>query len=98
MASIVLVVPPNPFLNGYPSLGACHLASALLAAGHDVAVCDLGAPFPPAFWPMLTRALEEALLMADFFRYDEATVTLIRRICEARALHNEGTAARRARG
>lgn len=38
---------PNPQLNRYPSLAASYLAASLLEAGHEVKVCDLGAPFGP---------------------------------------------------
>ena len=47
MSRVLLVVPPNALLNGAPALGTCCLAAALVKAGHDVTISDLGAPYGP---------------------------------------------------
>lgn len=47
MSRILLVIPPDPLMNLYPSVGACYLAASLIEAGHEVRVFDCGAPFGP---------------------------------------------------
>jgi len=47
LSRILLVIPPNPLINRYPSLATSYLAASLLEAGHEVKVFDLGAPFGP---------------------------------------------------
>ncbi|MBM4320345.1 MAG: radical SAM protein [Deltaproteobacteria bacterium] len=47
-ARVLLLVPPAPFPTGGPPLSLGYLAAALLAAGHEVQVRDLAAPYGPA--------------------------------------------------
>jgi radical SAM superfamily enzyme YgiQ (UPF0313 family) len=47
MARVFLVNPPSPEPVRTPLLSFCHLASALRAGGHEVALLDASAPFAP---------------------------------------------------
>ena len=47
MSRVLLVVAPGPHPNVAPSMAIGYLAAALLRAGHEVAICDPGAPFGP---------------------------------------------------
>ena len=47
MAKVFLLNPPSPEPVRTPLLSFCHLASALRAAGHEVALLDASAPFAP---------------------------------------------------
>src|SRR5512134_1332348 len=47
MARVFLVNPPSPEPVKTPLLSFCHLAAALRAAGHEVALHDASAPFAP---------------------------------------------------
>lgn len=47
MARVFLVNPPSPEPVRTPLLSFCHLAAALRAGGHEVALLDASAPFAP---------------------------------------------------
>src|ERR1043166_9004018 len=47
MARVFLVNPPSPEPVRTPLLSFCHLAAALRAAGHEVALLDASAPHAP---------------------------------------------------
>lgn len=48
MAKVFLVNPPSPEPVRSPLLSFCHLAAALRAGGHEVALLDASAPFAPS--------------------------------------------------
>ncbi len=68
MSKILLIIPPNPLINQYPSLGTSYLAASLLEKGHEVKVCDLGAPYGPG--------IEELGKSIDSWQPDMAGVSL----------------------
>ena len=49
MSRKLLVIPPDPLTNRFPSIGIGYLAASLLDAGHEVRVFDCGAPYGPGF-------------------------------------------------
>ena len=47
MSRVLLIIPPDPLINRYPSVATGYLAASLLNAWHEVKVFDCSAPYSP---------------------------------------------------